>query len=340
MKDIKYLLAYVPIISVYLGFYTGGIGFYAGVFIAFVCIPILEFFFKGTIDNRTDIDEMSTFKSRFFDFLLYFNIPLLYGLVFYSANILWSNDLATYEITGLVLSLGIIISTCGINVGHELGHRKTKYEQLFSKILLLPALYMHFFIEHNRGHHKNVATPEDGASANLGENVYRFFIRSVSQSYLNAWKLENKRLKKLGLKVLSFQNEMIWFHIIQTMYLVGLWFMFGVQIMLLMIIAGIIGFLLLELVNYIEHYGLKRKRLPSGRYEPVQPKHSWNSNHDVGRIVLYELTRHADHHFKSTRKYQTLRHFEEAPQLPFGYPMSMLIALVPPLWFKMMNGLV
>lgn len=338
MKDLKYLLAYVPILGVYFGFYTGGIGFYAGFLIAFVAIPILEFFFHGTVENRTDLDEMSTIRLRFFDVLLYLNMPLLYGLIFYSGSILLSETLATYETVGLVLSLGIIIGTCGINVGHELGHRQTKYEQFFSKVLLLPALYMHFFIEHNQGHHKNVATPEDPATSRLNENVYAFFVRSVSQSYLSAWKLENQRLKKLGKPIFSIKNEMIRFQIIQIIYVLFLIIIFNFQIAILFILAGIIGFLLLELVNYIEHYGLKRKRLESGRYEPVQPHHSWNSNHDVGRIVLYELTRHADHHYKSTRKYQTLRHFENAPQLPFGYPAAMLMALVPPLWFRVMNG--
>lgn len=337
MKDLKYLLAYVPILGVYFGFYSGGIGFYAGVLIAFVAIPILEFFFKGTTKNRDDLESMPLIRQRFFDVLLYLNMPLLYGLIFYSGSILLTATLATYETVGLVLSLGIIIGTCGINVGHELGHRQTKYEQFFSKVLLLPALYMHFFIEHNQGHHKNVATPEDPATARLGENVYAFFVRSVSQSYWNAWKLEHKRLLKINKKIFSFENEMIRFQIIQVIYILILIFVFNFQTAILLIVAGIIGFLLLELVNYIEHYGLKRKRLDSGRYEPVQPHHSWNSNHDVGRIVLYELTRHADHHYKSTRKYQTLRHFEEAPQLPFGYPAAMLMALVPPLWFSLMN---
>jgi alkane 1-monooxygenase len=339
MKDLKYLLAYLPISSVYIGFYQGGMGYYAGFLVAFVAVPILEFFFTGNRDNRTDLDQLSPLKLRFFDVLLYLNMPLVYILVWYSGRILYTETLTTLEIAGVVSSLGIILSTCGINVGHELGHRSTKYEQFFSKILLLPNLYLHFFIEHNLGHHKNVATKEDPATSRLGENVYAFFWRSVTQSYLDAWKIEHKRLRRSGQKIWSFQNQMIRFQIIQLIYLTVLVFFFNVQVMLLLALAGVIGFLLLELVNYIEHYGLQRKRLPSGRYEPVQPKHSWNSNHDLGRILLYELTRHSDHHFKSTRKYQTLRHFDEAPQLPYGYPMSMLMALVPPIWFRMMNKL-
>lgn len=338
MKDLKYLLAYLPISSVYLGFYIGGIGYYSGVIIAFVIIPALELFAKGNTENRT-AEELSAAKLFFFDLLLYLNIPLVYGLVYYSGVIIYSLSLSTVELVGLVLSLGVILSTCGINVGHELGHRTKNYEQFFSKALLLPNLYLHFFIEHNLGHHKNVATPKDPASARFGENVYAFFWRSVTQSYVSAWRIENKLLERNGQKKWSFQNRMIRFQLVQLIYLLLLTMLFDSRVMLLLALSGVVGFLLLELVNYIEHYGLLRKQLPSGRYEPVQPKHSWNSNHEIGRIVLYELTRHADHHFKSTRKYHTLRHFEEAPQLPFGYPMSMLIALVPPLWFRLMNDL-
>ena len=340
MKDLKYLLAYLPILSVYVGFYLGGIGYFSGVIIAFVIIPILELLSIGNTANRTNEEVLSGVKLFFFDLLLYLNIPLVYGLVYYSGTVLYARPLTTFETVGLVLSLGVILSTCGINVGHELGHRSKKYEQFFSKALLLPNLYLHFFIEHNLGHHKNVATPKDPATARFGENVYAFFWRSVTQSFVSAWKIENKRLERNSQKIWSFQNRMIRFQLVQLIFLLLLTVLFDSHVMLLLALSGVVGFLLLELVNYIEHYGLLRKQLPSGRYEPVQPKHSWNSNHEIGRIVLYELTRHADHHFKSTRKYHTLRHFEEAPQLPYGYPMSMLIALVPPLWFKLMNGLV
>jgi alkane 1-monooxygenase len=337
MKDLKYLLAFVPILAVYLGFSIGGIWTYSGFFVAFVMIPLLEFFLPGTTENRTDIENMKSLQLRFFDILLYLNIPLLYGLIFYFGWLMTNEIFATYEVVGMVLSLGIMIGTCGINVAHELGHRTTKYEQVFSKTLLLPAMYMHFFIEHNLGHHKNVATEKDGATSRFGENIYAFFVRSVSQSYLSAWRIENTRLKRADKKVLSLKNSMIRFQIVQIIYLSIIALIFNFQIMILIVFAAIVGFLLLETVNYIEHYGLQRKKLASGRYEPVQPQHSWNSNYEVGRIVLYELTRHSDHHFKSTRKYQTLRHFEEAPQLPFGYPMSMLIALVPPVWFRVMD---
>jgi alkane 1-monooxygenase len=195
----------------------------------------------------------------------------------------------------------------------------------------------HFFIEHNRGHHKWVGTPQDPATARLGESIYRFWPRSILGAYRNAWKLEKERLQKDGKAVFSIYNEMIWFQIANLAYLGLVWFFFGWAGLAFALAAAAIGILLLETVNYIEHYGLSRRKLPSGFYEKTSPRHSWNSNHELGRIFLYELTRHSDHHYKATRKYQVLRHFDESPQLPLGYPATMLMAMLPPLWFGVMD---
>jgi alkane 1-monooxygenase len=337
MKDFKYLIAYIVPFSAILALYAGGIWSFSGFYLAFVIIPVLEFFMPGTTENHGTEAEDTREKRFVFDFLLYTNLPLLFFIIFYFLQIVTYSDLAMYELVGMTLTVGIICGAMGINVAHELGHRETWYEQAMSKVLLLSCHYMHFFIEHNRGHHKNVSTDEDPASARFGENVYAFFVRSVVGSYCDAWKLENSRLAKEGKAAFSIYNEMIWYQVIQALYIIGIGLWFGKVAMLATIVAGIIGFLLLELINYIEHYGLRRKKLESGRYEKVMPHHSWNSNHDLGRIVLYELTRHSDHHYKATRKYQILRHFDESPQLPLGYPGSMLLALVPPLWFGLMD---
>lgn len=337
MKDLKYLLSFIPILAVYWGFTMGGLWTFSGVIVAFVIIPTMELFTPGTTINRTDETTMSTLKSRFFDVLLYLNLPLLYGLILYFCHIVLTEYLAAYELIGMTASLGVIIGAAGINVGHELGHRLTWYEQTMSKMHLLTALYMHFFIEHNRGHHKHVATDRDPASAKLNQSLFAFQWQSIVGGFLSAWQLEKERLHKAGKPTFHPDNAMVWFILIQVLYLVAIFYFFNGLVVLLVSIAALIGVLQLETVNYIEHYGLRRQKLPNGRYEPVMPYHSWNSNHDVGRIVLYELTRHSDHHFKSTRKYQVLRHFEESPQLPFGYPGSMLLATFPPLWFKVMN---
>ena len=336
-RDAKYLIAYIVPIATYLGIYFQGIWSFSGVFIAFLMIPTIEFFTPGTPENIPEAEEGQRSNIAFFDWLLYLNIPILYGLMIYYFITIAGGGLMGYEITGMTLSVGIVVGSIGINVAHELGHRTRKYEQLMSKYLLLSSLYMHFFIEHNRGHHKNVATREDPASARYNEIVYLFWFRSVIGGYLNAWKLEAQRLRKAGKSPFNWQNEMLRFQLIQLIYLLVVGLVFSFQMVPFAIAIAVVGFLLLETVNYIEHYGLQRNLLPSGNYEKVGPHHSWNSDHELGRIFLYELTRHSDHHYKATRKYQVLRHFEQSPQLPTGYPASILMSLVPPLWFYVMN---
>ncbi len=336
-KDLKYLLAYIPILSAFVAMYYQGIFSYATLIIAFVIVPILEFLSPGHTDNVTPEEEDSLIANRFFDFLLYLNVPLVFLMLWYFGYIVFQGGLATYEYIGLCGSIGVVIGASGINVAHELGHRTEKWEQTLSKILLLPALYMHFFIEHNRGHHLRVSTPEDPATARKGEILFFFWIRSSIGGYLHAWQLEKQRLTRKNKALISLHNEMIRFTIIQFLYVAAVFFFFGPAVGKAIVTVGIIGFLLLETINYVEHYGLQRKKLKSGRYEKVQIHHSWNSNHEAGRILLYELTRHADHHYKATRKYQVLRHYDDSPQLPLGYPGSMFLAMIPPAWFWVMN---
>jgi len=246
-------------------------------------------------------------------------------------------SLETYEIIGLVLSVGIVLGVNGINVAHELGHRLTSKERFLGKILLMPSLYMHFFIEHNFGHHLHAATKEDPATARYNQNMYSFWVTSVFRQYASAWKIQNNLLKNNNKSFFSVKNDMLWYIVIQSSYLGLIFFLFGSIGLWFAISVAVVGFLLLETVNYIEHYGLVRLKTESGRYERVKEIHSWNSNHVVGRIVLYELTRHSDHHYKSSKKYQLLECYGESPEMPFGYPTSMVIAFIPPLWFSVMN---
>jgi alkane 1-monooxygenase len=337
MKDAKYLIAYIAPLSAVAGLWFGGWWSFGMTYIAFGLIPFFELFLPKSIENHAEEAEEDRSRHPFFDFLLYSHVPIMYALVIWACVKLQNGDLSTLEIVGMTFNIGIMIGAFGINVAHELGHRQSKFEQLLSKTLLLPALYQHFFIEHNRGHHKNVATPQDPATSRRGENLYAFWFRSVKDSYISAWEIEADRLRREGKSWLHFDNEMLRFQFIQLAYLGAIWAAFGTPSVFFAVAAAIIGFLLLETVNYIEHYGLQRKMLENGRYEPVLPHHSWNSDHELGRIFLYELTRHSDHHYKTTRKYQVLRHFDESPQLPFGYPMCMIISFVPPLWFSLMD---
>lgn len=230
-----------------------------------------------------------------------------------------------------------MLGATGINVAHELGHRSNSLARFFAKAGLLPVLYQHFYVEHNRGHHKYVATPQDPATARFGENVFAFFLRTIPAQYRSAWQIESARLGKESLSFWSLQNSMLRFTVYSLVYLTAVAVFYGLSMIPYALGIALTGVLLLELINYIEHYGLLRNRLPDGNYERVMPRHSWNSDHSLGRIMLFELTRHSDHHYLASRKYQILRHIDESPQLPTGYPASMLMALVPPLWFAVMN---
>lgn len=336
-RDLKYLLAYLLPLAGFAGLYLGGIWSFGSIYVAFVILPLLEFLLPTRTDTHAPEEEAHRSGRRLFDYLLYLNLPILYGAVAYLLVIVTTRDLAGYELTGMIMNVGLLIGTIGINVGHELGHRAEKTEQWLAQALLLTGLYMHFFIEHNRGHHRHVATPLDPATSRRNQTIYGFWVRSTVLSWLSAWKLEAERLRRENRPVISFGNQMLRFQLIQLVYLGAIFAAFSFTGLWVAVAAAVFGFLMLETVNYIEHYGLVRRKNERGRYEAVLPIHSWNSNHELGRIFLYELTRHSDHHYRATRKYQILRVYEESPQLPSGYPACMILSLVPPVWFAVMN---
>ena len=337
MKDLKYLFAYTIPLAAYVSFSSSGLGSFAAVIYAFVVIPFFDVIFGQNHTNPSDTQQKSKAINQLFDWMLYLNLPIVFGLLSYCFFQVSTKSYTTLEWVGLSLSAGILLATNAINVAHELGHRKSFFERSLSKILYIPCLYMHFYIEHNFGHHMKVATPEDGATAKYNQSVYSFWIRSVSKQYADAWKKQMELLSTKNRSFFSFYNDMLWYHLIQPLYLLAVLVLFSKTAMLFAILAGVISFLFLECINYIEHYGLLRSKTSSGRYERVQTHHSWNSNHNIGRIVLYELTRHSDHHFKSAKKYQLLETHKESPHLPVGYPASILLSLVPPMWFFVMN---
>ena len=339
IKDLKYLMSYSIALIAFLGISLGGIYNYLAVIYTFIFIPLLEIIVKRSNEKYTENEISNRLLDPFFDILLYLNIPLVFSIFFFSLNKLTLAS-SISDLIGIILSTSIVMATNGINVGHELGHRKSIFSRTCSKLLYLPCQYMHFYIEHNYGHHINVATPEDPATAKYKQNLYSFWVTSVFRTYLSAWKIQFKLLKISKRGFLSIKNDMIFYTLFQFIFLFIIYSYFGLYITLLSIIMSIISFLFLETINYVEHYGLLRKKDSNGRYERVKPHHSWNSNHTIGRIVLYELTRHSDHHFKSTKKYQVLESLEDCPHLPYGYPTSILLSLIPPIWFKIMNPLV
>lgn len=337
MKDLKYLAAYsIPLAAIMGLIFKGYWAFFTPLF-AFVLVPILELLLPVQTANLEKVEVEKKSRNSLFDVLLYINVPLVYGLVgWFLWSLTWF-QYTTSELVGLTISVGIAVGSNGINVAHELGHRSTRWEKTLAKALLVPALYMHFFIEHNFGHHVHAATKEDPASARYNQSVYAFWFTSMFRQYVNAWRIQMDLLKRDDLSFFSIKNDMLYYTVIQGLYLAAIGWLLGPLSFVAAMGIGISSAILLETINYIEHYGLSRSKTKHGRYERVSEIHSWNSNHVIGRVILYELTRHSDHHYKASKKYQLLDCHETSPQMPFGYPTSMLLSLVPPLWFSIMN---
>ncbi len=337
MRDLKYLAAFsIPLVAIF-SIALKGYWSYSTPVYAFIILPVLELIFPVDTYNLQKNESENRLKNKLFDWLLYLNLPIVFAVLIFGILEVTYIEIQTYELVGLIFSVGIVLGVNGINAGHELGHRQTTNERFLGKTLLLPSLYMHFYIEHNFGHHLNAATKEDPATAGYNQSVYSFWFTSTIRQYFSAWRIQNKLLKNSNLSFFSTKNDMFWYLIIEAAYLLAIFMFFGTFGLMFSVLVAIVGFTLLETVNYIEHYGLLRLKTKSGRYERVKEIHSWNSNHVIGRIVLYELTRHSDHHYKSSKKYQILDCHDESPQMPFGYPTSMVISLLPPLWFKVMN---
>lgn len=334
---LKYFAGFTIPLCAFLALYFQGIWVFVTPFYAFLFLSALEMMLPLNKKNLSEMEESIAKKDPLYDFVLYLNVPVQYGIVIYFLFLVNQQLLTGWETAGIILSTGICCGVIGINVAHELGHRKNPLERIMAKSLLLTSLYMHFIIEHNKGHHKMVSTQNDPSSARLNEPIYLFYFRTIFGTYFSAWKIQKRELREQKKHFFSKQNEMLIFLILQISVLILISFIFSLQTMLFFLIAAVIGILLLESVNYIEHYGLRRNITVSGNYERVQPWHSWNSDHMIGRLVLYELTRHSDHHYMTSRKYQILRHLDEAPQLPAGYPAMILLSLFPPLFFRIMN---
>ena len=337
IRSIKFGAPFSIFILAYFAFTNHGWIIASPLLYAFAFMPIVELLINPKEKNMSEAEEQVAKEDRLYDIWLYLMVPFQYAALVFFLISLQDTTLTTIEYIGRIAVMGLLCGTFGINVGHELGHRRNLYERNMAKALLLTSLYMHFYIEHNKGHHKNVSTIEDPSSARRGEPIYLFYFRTVIMGFLSACHIAGEDQQKKGKPILHFSNQMIQFQLLQLALVVIVYFIFGLKIMMAFMAAATIGFLLLETVNYIEHYGLERKLGSSGQYERAMPQHSWNSNHILGRLMLFELSRHSDHHYLASRKYQILRNHEEAPQMPTGYPGMMILSLFPPIWFRIMN---
>ncbi|MBP6312412.1 MAG: alkane 1-monooxygenase [Flavobacteriales bacterium] len=337
IRALRYTVTFIVPVLALTGFLMNGIWTWSVPILSFGIIPLVELLLRQYDHNLTDPEERAAVEDRFYDLLLYFIVPVQWALLLLFFVQVQESGLVWWEIMGRIATMGVLCGIYGINVAHELGHRAKRWERDLARALLLTSLYMHFIIEHNRGHHRNVATPDDPASARYGETIFVFWFRSIVFSFVSAWHIEAERIKKLGMTPYGPRNEMLQAIAWQATLLVVIGLVFGTLALFGFICAAAIGILLLETVNYIEHYGLRRKRTDAGTYGRVQHVHSWNSNHLIGRLMLFELTRHSDHHWKASKKYQVLQSLEDAPQLPTGYPGMMVLSLIPPLFFRVMH---
>jgi alkane 1-monooxygenase len=315
-----------------------GLGFlwFFGPLLVFVLFPLLDIAIG--MDSRNPPDSVIKWleQDRYYRWCTYVFIPIQYaGLVF--ACWLWSSGhLSTFDSIGLALTMGVV-GGIAINTAHELGHKRAGLERWLSRIALAQTGYGHFFIEHNRGHHVRVATPEDPASSRLGESFWAFLPRTVLGSLRSSWELECVRLDRMGKSHWTLRNDILGAWAMTVVLFAALTVVFGPVVLPYLLVQAVLGFSLLEVVNYLEHYGLLRRKREDGRYERTLPEHSWNSNNVASNVLLYHLQRHSDHHANPTRRYQALRHVDEAPQLPTGYAGMIVLACFPPLWRRVMD---
>lgn len=308
----------------------------APLFFYFGVLPLLDSAFGEDPFNPTPEEAEALSRAPYYRALLFVAIAAFYASFFVSVVIATTHDLSPLAFLALALSCGVATGG-GLAVGHELGHKNDRLDHAGAFFMNALSGYGHFRIEHNRGHHADVATPEDSASARLGESVWRFALREIPGGVRRGFKHERDRLERRGSAFLSPQNEILQGYALSAALVVALVALLGWKALAFVAAHNISAWLQLTFANYVEHYGLKRGKRSDGRYEPCQPRHSWNSNHIVSNLSLFHLQRHSDHHAHPLTPYQALRNFDDLPRLPSGYPGCFVLAAIPPLWFRVMD---
>jgi alkane 1-monooxygenase len=303
--------------------------------VVFGLIPAIDLVIGNDRGNPPEELVPALQRSPYYRWITYLYLPAQYAALIVACAV-WTRGPGLVGGLGLVLTIGIV-NGVAINTAHELGHKREEVERWLSKIALAPTGYGHFFVEHNRGHHVRVATPEDPASSRLGESFWRFWPRTVLGSLRSAWRLETQRFRIRSRTPWTVRNDVLSGWAMTVVLVVALTVAYGPGILPFLLAQAVVGFSLLEAVNYLEHYGLRRQRTTAGRYEKVDPRHSWNSDRLVTNVFLFQLQRHSDHHANPLRRYQVLRSFDVSPQLPAGYATMLVVALIPPVWRRLMD---
>ncbi|KTC88729.1 alkane 1-monooxygenase [Fluoribacter dumoffii] len=339
MKPIKklcFMLVYVVVTLPFIGFYFGGFYTFLPFLVLFTLIPLLDVWLVDA-SNPDSSQEPNLLKDKYFKLLTWIYVPVQYTFIMLAIYLVVHTPLTAIEFIGFGMSIGLLTGGIGITLAHELMHKNSSVDQLLSKVLLTSVCYGHFFIEHVRGHHVHVATPKDPATSRLGESVYHFLPRTLIGSFRSALSIERKRLNRNGYPWYHLQNQFWWIITLPVVLAVALYYYGGWPAFLFFILQSVIAVILLEIINYIEHYGMERKKLANGFYEKVSDQHSWNANHWLSNMLLFQLQRHSDHHMYGARPYQLLRHIDSSPQLPSGYLGMIILALFPFLWRRVMD---
>ncbi|MEA5444317.1 alkane 1-monooxygenase [Gammaproteobacteria bacterium AB-CW1] len=333
---IGFLLPYLLPPLLIVGVALGGAWAFLPVLVVFGLIPLLDMALGRDRANPDEEALETLLRSPYYRLILLLWLPVQYALITWAV---WQagQGLDWLTLAGLAISTGVLSGGVGITVAHELGHSRRPPDRAVARLLLVSVAYLHFLVEHNRGHHARVATPDDPATARFGESFYRFWPRTVLGSWQSAMGFERERLDKAGLPRWHPRNQMIWAVLGPLGLAIAAWLLAGGAGLLLFLVQAFVAFSLLELVNYIEHYGLERQRRPNGGYAKVDIHHSWNASERFTNLLLFNLQRHSHHHAHSLTPYQALKHFDESPQLPSGYAGMIVLALIPPLWRRIMD---
>lgn len=343
LKKYSYLIAMVPLVLPPLLLAAGHATDLVNLFswgvpvVVFGIIPVLDMLLgKDSLNPGEETDVPRMVGERFYKVITLGWVAGFAALLVWSMLELASGTFSLMGSIGWIVSIGIV-GGLGINVAHELIHKDEKLETRAGGFLLSLVCYAGFKVEHLRGHHVHVSTPEDASSSRYNQSLYNFLPQAYVRNFINAWKLEAERLQRKGHKTVSWHNELIWWYSLSALVLAAFTIAFGWLGAAFFLGQSFIAFTLLEIVNYLEHYGLHRRKLENGRYERTGPEHSWNSNYFLTNVFLFHLQRHSDHHAWAKRRYQILRHHDVAPQLPAGYSAMIVLAMFPPLWRRVMN---
>jgi alkane 1-monooxygenase len=337
-KAFPFLLVFLVPFSVLIGWSLGGAWTFLTPLFVFGVVPLVDHAIGVAKANPSPEEEQALARARFFRYVNWACAPVQVCMVIWAAWTATRGSASFLELSGLVLSVGICSGVIGINAAHELVHRiDNSFEPLLGRLMLATTAYAHWASEHVKGHHRNVATPEDPATARLGESFYAFLPRTVIGGLKSAWRIESSLALRRKKRPWSVSNPVVAWAAFEVLFGIGLWAFWGFGALVFYLAQALVAVCLLEAVNYLEHYGLERKRAPSGQYERVTPVHSWNADQWLTNRFLFNLQRHSDHHANPQRRYQLLRRFEESPQLPTGYAGMVPVALVPRLWRRVMD---